>query len=187
MRVRPTLPKAKQPVGKRVAQAALVAAILAGASLQLTNYGAYGYLYIADKVNAREYERATLANVGATEKALGGDTYDQAKTAMEAVAAAHARLPRAKALTAYAAIIDSAIALRFGSDAARASRAKQLVAELPPDDGSFYREVALLAQAAVDGDLDKARKGLTAAGARNPQDPIQTEVALLAGEAALAA
>jgi tetratricopeptide (TPR) repeat protein len=187
VRVRPSVPRPKRPIGKRLAQVALVAAILAGASLQLTSYGAYGYLYVGDLVSARQYERATLANVGATEKALGIDTYDQAKTALEAVAGAHARLSRAKALTAYAAIVDSAITVRFGPDVARAPRAKELVAELGPDEGSLYRDIAIAAQAAADGDLDKARKGLTAGSARNAQDPIQTEVALLLGEVALAA
>ena len=182
VRARPSVSKAKAPIGKRLALGALLAAILAGAALELTPYGAYGYFFLADRIYAKEYERATQANLGATEKALGGDTYDGAKAAADALAAAHARLPRAKALTAYAALVDCATTIRFGADGARASRAKQLVMDLPSDERSFYREVALAAQAGADGDLDKARKGLAAASANNAADPIQTEVALLLGD-----
>jgi predicted Zn finger-like uncharacterized protein len=187
VRVRPAVRAAKRRIGKSLLQVLLVAAILAGAALQLTPYGAYGYHFIGDLAYAKEYERATLANVGATEKALAIDTYDQAKAAIDAVAAAHARLPRAKALTAYAAMVDGATTVRFGQDNARASRSKQLLKELPPDERSFYHDIALAVQAAADGELDKARKGLTAASGRNAEDPIQVEVALLLGDVALAA
>jgi tetratricopeptide (TPR) repeat protein len=183
---------AATPVGKRsmvtrAAIALLVAAVLAGAALQLTPHGAYGYLDVSDRIRASDYERAAAATIGATEKVLGADTYDEAKEAVDAAAAAHARMPRARPLTAYAAAVDYAATVRFGPDTSRSSRAKQLLAELP-DEPTKYRDVAIAAQAAANDDLDRARKVLEAAASNSdPGDPIQIEVAHLRGDVELAA
>jgi predicted Zn finger-like uncharacterized protein len=181
------LPRPKRSIGRRVALGALVAAVLAGAALQLTPYGAYGYLSVIDRLYAKDYERATLATLGETEKTLGADTYDEAKAAIDAVAATHARAPRVRSLTAYAAIVDCATTVRFGPDTRRASRAKQLLAELPPDIPTKYRDIAVAAQAGANDELDKARKALDMASKLDPGDPIQVEVALLRGNIELEA
>jgi predicted Zn finger-like uncharacterized protein len=176
----------KRSIGRRVTLGVLAAAVLAGAALQLTPYGAYGYLWAADHLRAKEYERVTIATMGATEKALALDTYDQANAAVESAAAAHGRAPRDRSLTAYAAVVDCAAWVRFGPDTARASRAKELLAELPPDDPVKYLDVALAGQAAANDDLDKARKELERASKDNAGDPIEIEVALLRGGVELA-
>ncbi|HXN33124.1 MAG TPA: tetratricopeptide repeat protein, partial [Polyangiaceae bacterium] len=181
-------PPRKRSIGTRVALAALVVGVLAGAALQLTPHGAYGYLDVADRLHAKDYERAAAQTIGTTEKMLGADTYDDAKMAVDAAASAHARIPRARPLTAYAAIADYATTVRFGPDTSRASRAKQLLAELPPDEPVKYRDVALAAQAAANDDVDKARKGLDSAANKNdPADPIQIAIAHLRGDVELAA
>ncbi|MDP9149883.1 MAG: zinc-ribbon domain-containing protein [Myxococcota bacterium] len=185
-RPRPVAASKKRPIGRRVAGLLLVLALLGGAALQLTPAGAYGYLALKDVVHAKDYERATTATVAETERTLGLDTYDAAKEAVESAATAQSRMPRAKPLTAYAALVDFAMAVRFGPDMSRASRGKQLLAALPPDEPVKYRDVALAAQAAESEDLDKARKALEEAARRDAGDPIQLEIAVLRGDIELA-
>jgi tetratricopeptide (TPR) repeat protein len=177
----------KRGWGRYVAGGVLVAAILGGAALQLTPLGAFGYLAIGDLVHAGEYARTLASTMQAAEKTASADTYDASKSAAQAAAAAHVQAPRARALTTYAAVLDAMTSARFGGDNARAPRAKQLLAELPPGDVVQYGDVAAAAQAAADGDLDKARRGLDAASKRYPGDPIQVDVALLRGGVELAA
>jgi predicted Zn finger-like uncharacterized protein len=177
----------KAPIGKRLAVGAVVVAVLAGAALQLTTYGAFGYLYVLDRVNEKNYDRATSAAIAEADKAFSADTYDNAKAAVDAAAGAHVRVPRDKSLTAYAALVDFATTMRFGPDTGRASRAKQFLAELAADQPVKYRDVALAAQAATNDDLQSARKGLDAASTEYARDAIENEVALLRGEVGLAA
>ncbi|MGH7295038.1 MAG: hypothetical protein ACRELB_08895, partial [Polyangiaceae bacterium] len=173
--------------GKLVAGGLVLAAVAAGASLQLTSYGAFGYLAIGDRLHASEYVATTSATITRAEKTLGADTYDAARSAIDIAGAAHAHNPRIKALAAYAAIVDAETTARFGQDLARTPRAKQWLAELPPGEPVKYEDVAFAAQAAADGDLDKARKALDAASKRYPNDPIQIDVSLLRGGLELAA
>jgi tetratricopeptide (TPR) repeat protein len=77
--------------------------------------------------------------------------------------------------------------VRFGVDGSRPTRAKQLLAELPPNQSVRYLDVAIAAQAAADGDLERARKALDAASRRDAGDPIQIHVALLRGGVELSA
>jgi tetratricopeptide (TPR) repeat protein len=173
--------------GKLVVGIVLIALVLGGAALQVTPYGAFGYLAVGDIVHAADYARATASTLSECDKMLGPDTYDAAKQAVDAARAAHARMPRAKALTAYAALLDAATTVRFGADATRAPRAKQLTSELPADEPVKYLDVAASAQAAADGDLDKARKGLELAAKRDITGPIELQIALLRGAIELAA
>jgi tetratricopeptide (TPR) repeat protein len=177
----------KRRYGKVVAGAVVALLVVGGAALQLTSYGAFGYLAIGDRMHAADYTRATTSAMADTEKALGPDTYDAAKAAVDAAASAHVRNPRVKPLAAYAAIVDAATTLRFGADPARTAQAKRWLGELPPGEPVKYREIAQAAQSAAEGDLDKARKGLDAASKRDAGDPIQLEVALLRGGVELAA
>jgi tetratricopeptide (TPR) repeat protein len=185
-RERPAPEPGKRSYGKVIAGGIFIALVLGGGALQLTSYGAFGYLAIGDAIHAGDYARSTSTAIGDAEKALGVDTYDAAKAAADAAFAAHVRAPRARALTAYAAVVDAAITVRFGADPSRPSHLKQLIAELPPNEPVKYLDVASAAQAAADGDLDKARRGLEAASKRDPADPIQVEVALLRGNVELA-
>ncbi len=185
-------PRAEEPeprsVGKWVALGVVGLVALAGGALQLTPFGAFGYLFIGDKVHAADYVRATSAAVSAAEVVLAPDTYDSTKKAIDATYAARAQTPRARPLSAFSAFVDLAAGARFGSDPARAPRAKQVLAELlvlePPP---RYVDAALAAQAADAGDLDKARKALQAVAGRYPGDPLLTDVALLQGDVELAA
>ena len=186
-RQRPAPEPGRRSYGKLIAGGVFIAALLGGAALQLTSYGAFGYLAIGDAIHAGNYTQATTAAIGDAEKALGTDTYDAARGAVDGAYAAHGRTPRARPLTAYAAVVDAAVAARFGADPARTSRVKQLLGELPPREAVKYQDVAAAAQSAADGDLDKARRALDAAGKHDTADPIQVEVALLRGGVELGA
>jgi tetratricopeptide (TPR) repeat protein len=166
---------------------AVGALLVAGAALQLTPYGAYGYLYIGDRIHAADYDRAASLALFEVERVLSADTYDAARSAVDAAAAAHGRTPRAHSLTAYAAFVDFAMTVRFGPDTSRAPRAKQLLAEVPAKEPVKYLEVAQAAQLAADGEIDKARKVLEAADRTYEGDPIRNEVSLLRGDIELAA
>jgi predicted Zn finger-like uncharacterized protein len=186
-RARPALEPRKRSYRKPIAAVAVLAALAGGAALQLTSYGAFGYLVIGDAVHAGDYARATSGAIAEAERSMSADTYESAKQAVDAAFAAHTRVPRDRPLAAYAALIDGATSVRFGSDPSRVSRVRQLLGELPPNETVKYRDIATAAQAASEGDLDKARRALDAASQRDPGDPIQLDVALLQGSLELAA
>jgi tetratricopeptide (TPR) repeat protein len=186
-RGRPAREPGRRSYGKLVAGGLFIALVLAGGALQLTSYGAFGYLAIGDKMHAGDYAQATSAALADAEKTLAADTYDASKSAADAAYAAHVRSPRVRALTAYAAVVDAEATARFGADPTRTSHVKQLLAEVPPGEPVKYLDIAQAAQSAADGELDKARRGLDAASRRDPGDPIQVDVALLRGGVELAA
>ncbi len=178
---------ARRSLRKSVALGALVLAVVGGAALQITPYGAFGYLVVGDWVHAGDYRRATVAAMAEADRGASADTYDVAKTAVDLVYAAHESEPRARSLKAYAAFVDCATTVRFGPDTARASRATQLLATLRADKPAKYQDAALAAQEVASGDLDKGRAALEEARQSETSDPIELDLALLAGEAALAA
>jgi predicted Zn finger-like uncharacterized protein len=186
-RRRPALARRKQPVGKMLALALTVAFVLGGAALQLTPHGAFGYQDVSDLVHASAYASATAAAIHDTQIAMGTDTYDAAKGAVDKLFAAHVAMPRAKALTAYAALVEYETSLRFGPDTARASRGKQLLGDFQADAAAKYLDVALAGQAAEAGTADRARSLLGAASKRSPGDPIELDIARLQGDLELAA
>ncbi|MGA3119744.1 MAG: tetratricopeptide repeat protein [Polyangiaceae bacterium] len=182
----PASAKRRASPGRIIALVALMLLLTGGAALQLTPYGAYGYLVVSDVLRSGDYARATAMAMREAEAILGPDTYEGAKAAMALAYAAHSRTPRAKPLTAYGALVDSAASLRFGADTTRASRAKQLLLELPLDQVVKYRDVAIAAQFAEAGDFVKARSNLDLAGKYDSTDPVQVEIALLRGDVDLA-
>ncbi len=166
--------------------AAVAALAVGGAALQLTQYGAFGYLYLTDRLHAADYERATSLALLEAERAFASDTYDAARSAADAAAGAHQRTARARSLTAYAAFVDLATTVRFGPDAARVPRAKQLLGELPVKEPAKYADVAHAAELAAEGELDKSRKALDVAERVYAGDAIRNEVWLLRGAVELA-
>ncbi|MGH7271343.1 MAG: tetratricopeptide repeat protein, partial [Polyangiaceae bacterium] len=171
----------KRSIVKAVAIGVAVLAVLGGTALQLTPYGAFGALAISDVVRAGEYKRATAATIADARKVAAPDTYDAARARLALVYAAHARRPRARAITAYAAVVDCETSIRFGADAARASRAKQLLATLQPNPKTLYADVAVASQIADSGDVARARAALDEVGRHAGSDPIEGEIALLQG------
>jgi tetratricopeptide (TPR) repeat protein len=182
-------PPKRRSGGKYVALGILAAAVLGGASMQLTQYGAFGYLAIGDVLHAKDYAAALVSDMASTEKSLTTDTYDDARSAVDAATGAHSRTPRSRPVTAYAALVDFATTVRFGPDPARVPRGKELVTDLVQSQAKDvqYLDVAQAAQLAEGGDWARARTALAAAAGRYPGDPIQLDIAVLRGEVELAA
>jgi tetratricopeptide (TPR) repeat protein len=173
---------------KSLAVAGLFAAgLLAGAALQLTPYGAFGYLFFADRIYAGAYATAARAAIAEADRGLAADTYDAARAVVDAAVSAHGRTPRARNLTAFACFVDFATNVRFGPDASRPQRAKQLLSEMPPKEIVTYRDAALAAQLAAGDDPTKARKALEEASRAHAGDAISGQLALLEGNVDLAA
>jgi tetratricopeptide (TPR) repeat protein len=180
--------KPKRSLVKTIAAGVVLLAVAGGAALQVTPYGAFGYLLISDTLHASDYRQATLAAIADGDKASASDTYDAAKAALDASYAAQARTPRARAISAYAAFADYATTVRFGADTTRGSRAAQLIAGLPTDKPVQYTDAAAAAQLAAGDDPVRARKAVDAVVQSTPPgDPIARDLSLLAGELALAA
>jgi tetratricopeptide (TPR) repeat protein len=184
-------PKKRRPIATAIGAGLFVLALLGGAALQVTPYGAFGYLFIGDYVHAGDYRRATAAAIVEGDKTAGADTYDAAKAAIDGAYAAQARTPRDKPLTAYAAFADLAVSARFGGDPARASRGKQTLASLPGDPPVQYGDAAEAARMIDSGDLRAGRAAVDAAAAHvraaDANDPLLLDLSLVAGNLALAA
>jgi tetratricopeptide (TPR) repeat protein len=181
----------KRSVGAKIAASVFVLALIGGAALQVTPYGAFGYLVIGDKLHAGDYRRATSTAIADGDKAAAPDTYDAAKKAIDLADAAQSGMPRARSLTAYAAFADLSLSARFGPDAARPSRGAQLLGTLPTDTPIAYRDAAQAAKMIGDGDGSAARTAIGEAAAHaastDPNDPLLLDLALVAGNLALSA
>ena len=168
--------------------AGLVAAVVAGALLQLTDYGLFGFKFINDQVHKTEWAAAATSAMGAARKAIGADLYDQCRAAADTIANQSAALPRARAMTAAAALTEYEFQVRFGRDASRATRADawlKSIADVTGNPASVqYYSAATGGRAAAAGDIAGARALLEAASHKDAGDPVQQDIALLRGDPA---
>lgn len=188
-----TRPQKRDKPGKpsrapRIVLAALGLVIVAGGAMQLTPYGAFGYLAISDAVHTQDYLRAADDASLKARTRLMSDTFADGKGAMDDLAAARQRTPRSKPLSAFVAASIFSFETRFGHDTDRDTRAKQWLAELSKEkvEEVKYLAFARAAQDAAAGNWASARKGLEAASKRDAGDPVQQDIALLRGEVELA-
>ncbi len=177
----------KRGPGRKIALGLFALAVAGGGALELTNFGAFGRNVITDTLKAGDYERRVQEVGVASRRGLGSDLYADARSAADRAAAAHQEMPRARALTAYAAIVECEYQLRFGASADRVPRVKQWLAELAATPDTKYLPAALAAQQALGADIDKASKALEAVSKREATDPVQEDIAVLRGELALLA
>ena len=179
-------PRKKSGAG-RVVLAFLAIAAVGGGALELSRFGAFGRFVVIDKLHATDYATATAAASKALRDKARADTFASTRGAVDEIFAAHARTPRAKALTAYAAFAEFAYEARFGADPDRSTRAKQLLAELERYPDTSYLALATAAQGAIGASPESARAGLEAAARRAAGDPVGEELALLRGDVELKA
>lgn len=171
--------------GKSIAVLAFTLVLFGGAALQLTKYGAFGYLVILDAVHAKDYAASAKGAEEATEARWKDDTFQSARAAADDVAFTHESKPRALALTAYATYVERMHQLRFGADAARANRADGWAVTLKQEKGP-YVYLGRSAGAALAGDYATARA--EAASARTVASGTSLlAAALLQGEIELRA
>ncbi len=138
-----------------------------------------------------EWSAKASDSLGKARKVIEADLYDRVRAAADGVANDMMALPRAKALTAAAALAEFEFQLRFGRDAARATRADgwlKQIAELEGNPGVVpYYSAAAAGRAASQGDVAGARLMLDAAAQKDTGDPVQEDIAFLRGEIELTA
>lgn len=170
----------------RYAAIGIAAVVVGGAALQLTPVGAFGHVWIGDRLHSGENAAAATAKGDFTRKKLAADTFVNAQSAADDLADAKKKSPRSKPLGAYAAFVEYMAQVRFGNDPARAARAATFINDIPPDVEVNYLRAAQAAQAAQAGDWSKAKTLTDTAASKEPKDGIQHELAILKGEIALA-
>ncbi len=166
--------------------------VIAGSLLQLTPYGAFGYVAVDDMLHEGSWTRLADDAAKKARLAMAADTADQRTAALDELATLHAESPRARPLTAYAALAEYEGELRFGKDAARSARAQSWLNELSVAKGPkaadiHYFSVATAAQAVNNGDYAGARTALDLASKKDVGDPIQQDIAITRGELELGA
>jgi predicted Zn finger-like uncharacterized protein len=175
----------------KIVLAGIIAAVVAGALLTFTDYGAFGFKAINDQVHKTEWAAAATNDMGVARKAIGADLYDQCRSAADTIANQSAALPRARALIAAAALTEYEFQTRFGRDASRATRADSWLKSIAAVTGNpasiMYYSAAVGGRAAATGDLAGARGLLEAASLKDTGDPVQQDIALLRGEIELKA
>ncbi|MGO9713108.1 MAG: tetratricopeptide repeat protein [Polyangiaceae bacterium] len=159
-------------------------AVLGGAALTLTPYGPFGYYAVQDAAHKAEYAKAATDALQKLHDGLKTDVYSDSVNTANQLAAARAARPRARSLTAIAAIAEIETELRFGKEPERANRAKVwLTSEIPePRANVRYLDVANAAVAAIDRERDKARAGFDAAERKYAGDPILLDIAFMRGQ-----
>jgi tetratricopeptide (TPR) repeat protein len=158
--------------------------VVGGAGLQFTPVGAFGYIYISDKLHSGNYNKDALTAADAARAKFALDTFSSAQQAADELAELKRRSPRSRPLAAYAAFAEYANQVRFGVDTSRGARAKTFMSDIPPGTEVPYLPSALAAQSAASGDLTAAKTAL--ATVKEPKDGIQYDLAILRGEVALA-
>jgi predicted Zn finger-like uncharacterized protein len=176
-------PASKAP---KIVAAVVALLVVGGAALQFTPVGAFGYIYISDKLHSGDYNKDALKAADAARAKLALDTFASAQSAADELADLRRKSPRSRPLAAYAAYVEFANQVRFGSDAARSARAKTFISDIPPGSTEPYLLAANAAQLAAAGDFANAKKALQVAVAKEPKDGIQLDLAALRGEIALA-
>ncbi|MCW5837959.1 MAG: tetratricopeptide repeat protein, partial [Labilithrix sp.] len=176
-------PSSKLP---KIIGAALVVVVVGGAALQLTPLGAFGYVWLGDKLHSGENVADATAKADVARAKLAADTFADAQQAADDLVEARKRAPRSRPLGAYAAFVEYMNQIRFGIDPARAARVSTYLTDIPPDVQVPYLAAAQAAQAAQAGDWKKAKAAVGTAVAKEPADGIQHELSILKGEIALA-
>jgi len=151
-------------------------AIIGGAALALTPYGAFGKNWIDDALHGEERLAAANRVIQEVERTLEQDTYERALAGLRRLDQAVVRVPQVKDLQAYVVYANNLVAARFGPEPARIGRARQVLAtlaEAPP--GTRYLNLARASDALLRGN---AREALRMA----KLDPAGRDLATLAAE-----
>jgi tetratricopeptide (TPR) repeat protein len=177
--------RSEEPPKKRtLIRTALLASllILAGSSLTLMpDVGAFGWKFISDKINASSHASA-LAGLRARAQAdLDADTFTSSAAALQKARTAQGEAPRHRPTAAYAAYLAFQGSLRFGRRGADEAFGRQALAFASTQPSDLFT-LALAAQDAVGGQLDRARPAASSLAQRGDLD-----AAVLLGEIELAA
>ena len=144
-----------------------------GAALQLTPYGAFGYLSIGDMVHARRLRGGRRRSAMApTEKALGGRHVRRGEgRGRRGRRGPRAHAPRASRSPPTPRSSTSRRPRASGADPSRAPRGEAAPRRAAAAGAGEVPRRRVGRAAAADGELDKARKALDAASQRRPGRP----------------
>ncbi len=151
--------------GLKVALGLGVLLLLGGGALALLpDVGPFGAHWIVDQVKRGDNEALVARTVTGSQAEMAKDSFASSGLALEGVARQRTASPRLKQLGAYGAYVAFLKVLRFGPDSAVTSRAKVQLEELKGKEDTPYLKLARAAEAAVEGNLARARQllgGLT--------------------------
>ncbi|MCW5815875.1 MAG: tetratricopeptide repeat protein [Labilithrix sp.] len=170
----------------RIAAIAVAAIVVGGAALQLTSVGAFGHVWITDRLHSGENAQMAREKGDFARKKLALDTFASAQQAADDLVDARKKAPRSRPLGAYAAFVEYTNQVRFGNNPARAAHVSTFITDIPADVDVSYLAAARAAQAAQSSDWAKAKSLVDVAIAKEPKDGIQHELSILKGEIALA-
>jgi tetratricopeptide (TPR) repeat protein len=169
----------------KIVLAVVAVLVVGGAALQFTSVGAFGHIYLSDRLHSGDYNKDALTASDAARKKLALDTFASAQVAADELADLRRKSPRSRPLAAYAAYVEFANQVRFGGEASRSARAKTFISDIPPGATEPYILAAQAGQLAAAGDYAGAKKAIAAAAAKEPKDGIQLDLAIMRGEIAL--
>lgn len=153
---------AKKRARMRIAVGLSLLVCVGGFALSVVpGMGPFGVYFISDVVFRGSYQDQLDKTVDQAQRALGNDMYPDAKVAIDLARESSKESKRFRPLAAYSAYLHYATVLRFGANAsleAKASVALSGMHEYPDTD---KYELALGAQAAVQGKLAEARSKLS--------------------------
>lgn len=169
---------------KLVAGVGVAAILLGGLALSATSLGPFGIYAISDTLSASSYDANLASLAEEVTTSLDADTHAAAVQAIDRARAVQASQKRHAATAAYAAYVAHAKSVRFGRDSAAEAQAKSLLESV--DRSIELRELALAlaAEAAVEGELARAREQIGRVQASHAED---IDAAVLAGEVELLA
>lgn len=157
---------------------------IAGAGLTLIpDVGAFGWMWVADKVLEGSHSQALNEVKGAVQANFATDTYPASAGAYAKVKAAEQNAPRHRPTLSYAAYVAFARAIRFGKKGADEARARQLLAYASSAPSPEFT-LGTAAQQALSGQLDNAR---ASASGLLKTSPSNIDAAVLLGEIELLA
>ena len=169
----------------KVIAAVVAILVVGGAAMQFTSVGAFGHIYLSDRLHSGDYNRDALKASDAARAKLALDTYASAQVAADELADLRRKSPRSRPLAAYAAYVEFANQVRFGGEASRSARAKTFISDIPPGATEPYILAAQAGQLAAAGDYAGAKSALAVAVAKESKDGIQIDLAIMRGEIAL--
>lgn len=158
-----------QPASSRARKATIVGLMLvlvaAGGALQVTPFGAFGYWLVVDKIRGAEYTRVTEAAANQARAKLATDVYSDARTAVDIMDGVHKKTPRARSASAYAALAEYSLEVRFGVREG-VGRAQTWLRDVAGVNDTQYLPLARAAEQLANGDLVRARKTLDTVGGK---------------------
>jgi len=151
--------------------AVLALAVLGGGALTLLpDVGPFGAYFLGDQIRRKDNDALLQRHVSEGQKVFLADDFSAVAKVLGVLDASVRDHERLRALKAYAAFFAYAIELRHGTQPQNRARAKVILDELGDKYDLKYLGLAGAARAAVEGNLAKARRAISAEISRDPRN-----------------